>query len=103
MNEFLCTDGKIDCIYSHGHYAMGNGLITKHVGLSRKKKLHYLSVSLSPRWTIWLLNKWFLCIKKKSKLAQSLLISLLQKFKSEDDSHIANQMYEFKPQKEKID
>ena len=38
MNEFLCTDGKIDCIYSHGHYAMGNGLLTKHVGLSRKKK-----------------------------------------------------------------
>ena len=39
MNEFLCTDVKIDCIYSHGHYAMGNGLITKHVDLSHKKKI----------------------------------------------------------------
>ena len=38
MNEFLCTDGKIDCIDSHGNYATGNGLITKHVGLSRNKK-----------------------------------------------------------------
>ena len=53
MDEFLCIDGKIDCIYSHGHYALSNGLITKHVGLSWIEKMHCLSVSLFPRWIIW--------------------------------------------------